>query len=51
VTSAAASRVAAKYGFGVQDPVVVQETNNTVVWLRTHAISAKVGTWSQQPPG
>lgn len=26
------------------EPVLVQETNNTVVWLRPHAIIAKVGT-------
>lgn len=26
-------------------PVVLQETNNTVVWLRPHAIIAKVGKW------
>lgn len=30
----------------VDDPVLVQETNNLVVWLRPHAIIAKIGTWS-----
>ena len=30
----------------VDDPVLVQETNNTVVWLRPHEIIAKVGTWA-----
>lgn len=39
----AASRVAGSYGFVAEDPVVLQETNNTVVWLRPHAIIAKVG--------
>ncbi|MGH2641228.1 MAG: phosphotransferase enzyme family protein [Actinomycetota bacterium] len=43
---AAAVRVAARYGYVVEDPVLVQETNNTVVWLRPNEIIAKVGTWS-----
>jgi Ser/Thr protein kinase RdoA (MazF antagonist) len=30
----------------VGDPVLVQETNNTVVWLRPHEILAKVGRWA-----
>ena len=34
------------YGIGADDPVVLQETNNTVVWLRPHDVIAKVGTRS-----
>ena len=30
----------------VDDPILLQETNNTVVWLRPHEIIAKVGTWA-----
>lgn len=40
----AAVEVAQRLGFVVEEPVLVQETNNTVVWLRPHAIIAKVGT-------
>ena len=43
---AAAVRAAAQYGYVVDDPLLVQETNNTVVWLRPHEIIAKVGRWS-----
>jgi hypothetical protein len=43
--AAAALRVAAEHGYETTDPIVVQETNNTVVWLRPHPIIAKVGTW------
>jgi Phosphotransferase enzyme family len=35
----------------VDDPVLVQETNNTVVWLRPHEIIAKVGTWAHSGEG
>jgi hypothetical protein len=42
----AASRVASRSGFASSDPVVLQESNNTVVWLRPHAVIAKVGTWA-----
>jgi hypothetical protein len=45
VAAMAACRVAATHGYLTQDPVVLQETNNTVVWLRPHPIIAKVGTW------
>jgi hypothetical protein len=38
--------VAASLGYRVTDPVILQETNNTVVWLRPNEIIAKVGTWS-----
>jgi hypothetical protein len=43
---AAAVRAGARYGYVAGDPVLVQETNNAVVWLRPHEIIAKVGTWS-----
>jgi hypothetical protein len=43
--AAAALRVAAEHGYETTDPIVMQETNNTVVWLRPHPIIAKVGTW------
>jgi hypothetical protein len=43
---AAAVRAAGRHGYVVDDPVLVQETNNTIVWLRPHEIIAKVGTWS-----
>jgi aminoglycoside phosphotransferase (APT) family kinase protein len=41
----AALRVAASFDFLSDDPVVLQETNNTVVWLRPHPVVAKVGKW------
>ena len=41
----AASRVAAKQGYTTENPTVLQETNNTVVWLYPHAVIAKVGKW------
>jgi hypothetical protein len=40
----AAIEVATQLGLHVDDPVLIQETNNTVVWLRPHPIIAKVGT-------
>jgi aminoglycoside phosphotransferase (APT) family kinase protein len=40
----AAIELATELGLHVDDPVLVQETNNTVVWLRPHAVIAKVGT-------
>jgi hypothetical protein len=46
VAVSAASRVAANHGYVADDPIVLQQTNNTIVWLRPHAIIAKVGTWS-----
>lgn len=42
----AAVRVGAEHGYDTDVPIVVQETNNTVVWLRPHAVIAKVGTRS-----
>jgi len=43
---AAAVRAAARHGYVMDDPALVQETNNAVVWLRPHEIIAKVGRWS-----
>ena len=42
----AAVRVGSHHGFATDMPLLVQETNNTVVWLRPHAVIAKVGTRS-----
>lgn len=42
----AATRFGAAHGYLADDPVILQETNNTVVWLRPHAIIAKVGKWA-----
>lgn len=42
----AAVRVGSHHGFATDTPILVQETNNTVVWLRPHAVIAKVGTRS-----
>lgn len=42
----AAVRAAARYGYAVEDALVIEETNNVVVWLRPHPIIAKVGRWS-----
>lgn len=44
--SQAAARVAAGLGYVVEDPVILQETNNTVVWLKPNEIIAKVGKWT-----
>jgi Ser/Thr protein kinase RdoA (MazF antagonist) len=41
----AAVRAAARYGHRVDDPLVIQETNNVVAWLRPLSIIAKVGRW------
>jgi Ser/Thr protein kinase RdoA (MazF antagonist) len=40
----AAVEVAAGFGVASTDPKLIQETNNTVVWLRPHAVVAKVAT-------
>jgi hypothetical protein len=40
----AAVGVAEQLGLNLDGPLLVQETNNTVVWLRPHPIIAKVGT-------
>jgi hypothetical protein len=44
IAVSAASRVAAGYGLPTTDPVVLEATNDTVVWLRPHEVVAKVGT-------
>lgn len=40
----AAVDIGHQFGLTGVDPLLVQETNNTVVWLRPHAVIAKVGT-------
>ncbi|MGH9096245.1 MAG: phosphotransferase, partial [Acidimicrobiales bacterium] len=40
----AAVAVAERLGLLVEAPLLIQETNNTVVWLRPHPVIAKVGT-------
>lgn len=40
----AAVEVAGQLGLAVDEPVLVQETNNTILWLTPHEIIAKVGT-------
>jgi hypothetical protein len=40
----AAVEVGRLYGLASPEPVVIQETNHTVVWLRPHPVMAKVGT-------
>jgi Ser/Thr protein kinase RdoA (MazF antagonist) len=40
----AAIRVATELGMNLGEPVLIQETNHTVVWLRPYPIIAKVGT-------
>ena len=39
-----AMKVASQLGVISDHPVVIQRTNNTVVWLRPHPVIAKVGT-------
>ena len=39
----AAVEVARQLGLPSDDPLLIQETNNTVVWLRPHPVVAKVG--------
>jgi aminoglycoside phosphotransferase (APT) family kinase protein len=41
----AAGRVGTRFGYTVEKPVLIQETNNSVVWLIPHAVIAKVGKW------
>jgi Phosphotransferase enzyme family len=42
----AARRVGARDGFVSERPVLIQETNNSVVWLHPHEVIAKVGKWA-----
>jgi hypothetical protein len=43
----AARRVGAMFGYTSEHPVLIQETNNSVVWLHPHAAIAKVGKWPE----
>jgi Ser/Thr protein kinase RdoA (MazF antagonist) len=43
----AARRVGTHFGYTSEQPVLIQETNNSVVWLRPHSVIAKVGKWPQ----
>ncbi len=43
----AAIRVAKGLDRLVDKPLLIQETNSTVVWLRPHSIIAKVGTHAE----
>jgi hypothetical protein len=43
----AAIRVAKGLDLLVDKPLLIQETNSTVVWLRPHSIIAKVGTHAE----
>ena len=45
IGASAASRIGASHGYPAEDPAVLQESNNTVVWLRPHPVIAKVGKW------
>ncbi len=49
--TAAAVRVARAAGLQPHDPVVLHQTNNTVVWLRPEAVVAKVATRPNARPG
>jgi hypothetical protein len=44
----AALRTAARNGLTVGDPLVLQQTNNAVVWLRPNNIVAKVAKWTHE---
>jgi hypothetical protein len=39
-----AALIASRFGLVVEDPVVLHDSNNTVIWLRPEAIVAKVAT-------
>src|SRR5207237_8069078 len=43
----AAVEIAEGYGLRTVEPLVLQDTNNTVVWLRPHPVVAKVATEKQ----
>lgn len=40
----AATEAGRRWVLGSSDPILLQETNNTVVWLFPHAVVAKVAT-------
>ncbi len=44
IASRVAVEVAERLGLSVDQPVLIQQTDNTVLWLRPHAIIAKVAT-------
>lgn len=44
----AAVDVAERLGFAVENPVVIQQTSNIVVWLRPRPVIAKAGTSDQE---
>lgn len=41
---AAAVAIVSKFGIVVENPVILHDSNNTLVWLRPHGIVAKVAT-------
>jgi len=45
----AAREAGAGAGFFCDDPLVLQQSNNVVVWLRPHPVVAKVGRWPHSP--
>lgn len=47
----AAVEVVRELGFRVEKPVLIQETNNTVVWMRPEPIIAKVATRTDSADG
>jgi len=47
----AAADVGRLFDIRSDDPVVIRETNNTVVWLRPHPVIAKVGTRADSHEG
>jgi hypothetical protein len=44
LTCHAAVELAEQSRLSVAEPILIEETNNTVLWLRPHAIIAKVAT-------
>lgn len=42
----AALEVGAASGLHPGEPVILQDTNNVVIWLRPHEVVAKVGVWA-----
>jgi Ser/Thr protein kinase RdoA (MazF antagonist) len=46
----AAVEIAEDYGLQGAEPAVLQDTNNTVVWLKPHPVVAKVATGKQTQP-
>jgi hypothetical protein len=44
LTCHATFELAEQSRLSVAEPILIEETNNTVLWLRPHAIIAKVAT-------